>query len=94
MRQFARHGFELASVKTIADGAGTASGTVFWHFGSKSHLCYCEVVRDALVGLAQPPVAKPRQDLADQGVGPVPVLGLKGHSRAAFDEGPQLPNGA
>lgn len=46
LRQFARHGFELASVKTIADGAGTSSGTVFWHFGSKSQL-YCEVVRDA-----------------------------------------------
>lgn len=33
--QFARHGFERASVAAIATHAGVAHGTVFWHFGHK-----------------------------------------------------------
>ena len=45
-RQFARSGYEAASIHSICERANVAHGTVFWHFGSKSGL-YLEVARDA-----------------------------------------------
>ena len=45
-RQFARRGYDAASVHSICERANVAQGTVFWHFGSKSGL-YLEVARDA-----------------------------------------------
>ena len=43
LTDFARGGFEGIAVKTIAERAGVASGTVFWHFESKTRL-YLETV--------------------------------------------------
>ena len=45
-RQFARSGYEAASIHSICERANVAHGTVFWHFGSKSGL-YLEVAREA-----------------------------------------------
>lgn len=45
-RQFARDGYEAASIDSICERANVAHGTVFWHFGSKSGL-YLAVARDA-----------------------------------------------
>ncbi|MFE0151843.1 TetR/AcrR family transcriptional regulator [Nonomuraea sp. NPDC059007] len=38
MRQFGEHGFERATIRGIADGAGVSSGLVRHHFGSKQGL--------------------------------------------------------
>ena len=44
--EFARSGFEGASIRSVSEAAGVANGTVYWHFESKSGL-YLAVVRHA-----------------------------------------------
>jgi AcrR family transcriptional regulator len=56
-REFARHGYELASINTILDEAGFSKGSFYYHFDDKADLAITLIAEDA------EEAAKPMRDL-------------------------------